>query len=908
MSTMFRPRSVALAALAALLGAGTGRSQDPPAQQNTAHVRAYPEPDLLVQRAPVLAAQGRWAEAFALYEDALAKHPHTVMPLDAARAVGLLPFVRSQIDAWPKEGLDFIRRRSDPLAEHEFQSARRARDVVALEALIERHPWYSGIDEVLLLAGTLRLDAGDAAGAAETLERLLARPAGPQHGVAAARLALACARAGRLEALESLSARAGREFPGLRVRWSDGEIPLPELVERLRTSARALPAGKGLLEIPAWPMPGGAPSGTALAEPGVALSRLAWADVVGLPRLSADGNDMVMRRTLGMSPTADFRPLFPAVADGIVYVHNGLALTAYSLFAREPERLWQYRAPPPAGEVMFDNRVIYAPVAHDGRVYANLITATGGAEDQLGYVRVKFPFPKRGLHAFDAHTGRLLWRLGGRLREDELEKGASFATGPTPDGARLYVGAVVQKFSTDPFEHHVLCVEAATGRVLWSTFVASGGTEINLFGNSTRESMGSPVSVDEDGVYYVTQHGVAAALEKKTGRLRWTYRYGQQIVNPTRSVYVTKNRLEWVSSPPVAADGVVVVTPADSPRVYALDAREGRLLWSRPRGGAVRLPYGARGRTLVLGGDRLEFVDLKTGLLLAAPVGPELNGTGRGALAEDGIYVPCRDGLRKVSWDGTWDETLMRPWPDGQSDGGNLVVVDGAILLATQDALQIHFDRRDQERMIAEALERHPGDPSLLYRAALRWIQAGRTEEASGLLTRCVEKTRGSAEPAEERLHRAALRRLYKVAIGDGREALQAGRLPVALLRFEEARRHAPDDAAGIEAALEMARTRLSGQDPRGAVSEYQRLIAEQGTRTFEGIPVFEIARAAIAKVLGSAGREAYAEHEAEASRRLAAARRGGDPERLMEVYRGHPNAPRPRTGGSRGPTRRSPS
>ena len=57
------------------------------------------------------------------------------------------------------------------------------------------------------------------------------------------------------------------------------------------------------------------------------------------------------------------------------------------------------------------------------------------------------------------------------------------------------MGAVRQKLSTDPFQHYVLCLDPATGRILWSTYVASGGTEINLFGNSTRESLGSPVAV-----------------------------------------------------------------------------------------------------------------------------------------------------------------------------------------------------------------------------------------------------------------------------------------------------------------------------------------------------------------------------------------------------------------------------
>ncbi len=893
MNASVRVRPAAALVLAALLAGAPAAQDEAFIQGNTAHLRVHPDLGDLVQRVPQLVAQERWAEALGLYESALEKYPDSVVPLDAGRtrAQGLLAYVREQIDAWPEAGKAFVRRRSDPLADYEFQAAKRARDVVALEALIERFPWSSSVDEALLLIGTLRLDAGDEAGALEALERLLARPASAALELGAARAALAYARLGRRDALQALSARAAREFPEARVRLSSGERPLQGLIAELLQAPPPRTAGDAVLHIPSWPLPGGAPSGSVLAEPGVELSRLAWTDLVGLPRLEADENDFIVRRTLGMMPSPEFRPLFPAVADGVVYVHNGLSLTAYSLFARQPERLWQYRVPPPSGEVMFDNRVIYAPVAQDGRVYANLITATGGAEDQLGYVRVKYPFPKRALHAFDAHTGRLLWTVGGKLRMNRVEEGGSFATGPTPDGARLYVGAVFQKFPTDPFEHYVLCLESATGRLLWSTFIASGGTEINLFGNSTRESLGTPVAMSEDAVFYGTNHGAYAALEKKTGRIRWIIRYKQPEVRPTRSVYVRKNLLEWVNSPAVVAEGVAALTPTDSAFLTAVDARDGRILWERPRGSALRTLYGAKGSTLVLGGERLELLDLKTGAALVPPAGAELGGSGRGVLAEDGIYVPCRDRLVKVAWDGTWDAASSRRWPGTRAEGGNLLVVDGALLLASQDSIQVYFDRRDQERTIRAALEKHPDDPALLYRAALRHLQSGQTEEASRLLLRAVERTSKGTRPDEERLNRAARRRLYAVSLSEGRAELEAGRAAEALRRIEEARRFAPDAAAAIEASLELARARLAAKDDRGAVSEYQRLILESGGETLEGAPVFDVARHAIGAVLSATGRAPYEPFEAQAAQLLAGARRPALFERLMDVFRLYPNS-----------------
>jgi outer membrane protein assembly factor BamB len=889
-------RALLLAALSTAAPAAPAQDEGRPVeplQRNTAHVRVCPEADQLVDRAPVLAAQGRWSEALEIYERALQRFGSTVVPQDKSRAVGVLEFVRAQIDAWPEEGKALARRRADPLAEHGFQAAKRARDVAALEDLADRFPWSSSADEALLLVAGLRADDGDDAGAAEALERLLARPMAPPPARASALLRLAAvhARAGRRDAIRELAAKARGDLAQLRVRVGGDETVLAEALEEQLRRAAAAPPPAEVLHIPAWPMPGGGPAGTALAEPGVELARLAWTETVGLPRLDQDENEIPIRRTMGMTSSPDFRPLFPAVADGIVYAHNGLVLTAWSLFARTPEKLWQFRLPPPQGEVMFDNRVVYAPVVHDGRVFANLIAASGGAEDQLGYVRVKFPFPKRALHAFDAHTGRLLWKLGGRLRADALEEGATFASGPTPEGGRLYVGAVHQKYNTDPFEHYVLCLDAATGRVLWSTFVASGGTEINLFGNSTRESLGTPVSVGPDAVVYGTNHGVVAALDKRTGRIRWTAKYRQLPVMPTRSVYVHKNRLEWVNSPPVIDSGIVVATPTDSPAVVALEAKTGRMIWECPRGNGLRSIYGVKDGVLVLGGERIELLDLATGTPRVPPSGLELGGTGRGVLAPDGITVPCRDGVRRVAWDGTWDAASLRRWPGGSGEGGNLVVVDGAMVLATQDGLQVFFDRRDQERSIRAALERHPDDPALLYRAALRFLQSGQSDAALELLGRAAERTAKPAGPAEERLHRAVRRRLYVVGLAWGRADLEGGRAAEAVRRFEAARAHAGDAVARAEASLELARARLSARDDRGSIAEFQRLIAESAGELLDGVPVFDVARHAIAAILETVGREGYAAFEAEAAGLLEAARRGGDPDRFREIFRRFPNS-----------------
>lgn len=887
--TRTTPRSFGLLAL--LLAATAGGQEEEYQQKNTANLNKYAELDQLVTRASSLTAAGKYIEALGIYEDALEKSPNTIVPVDASRAVGIRDYVLGQIASWPEEGKAAYRRRADPLAEHAFQGAKRGRDVEALERLVDQYPFSSVVDDALALIANLRLDAGESAAAADALGRLLDREgAAMERAVIFARLGLAWAGAGRRKELEDLTKRVERDLPQAEVQVGESRVGLAQHLKALASQVREGASAAAPLALPAWEMIGGGPAGTRLAESGVELAKAAWTDVVGLPRLDGE-EELIVRRSMALVPTAEYRPLFPAVSDGILYAHNGLALTAYNLYAKAPEKLWQFRVPTPSGEVMFDNRVIFAPMVHDGRVYANLIASVGGEENQLGYVRVKFPFPRRALYALDAYTGKLLWKVGGKLGSDVLEENASFATAPVPDGGKLYVGAVKQRLSTDPFQHYLMCLDPATGKTLWSTYVASGGTEINLFGNSTRESLGSPVSVNEDSVFYCTNHGAMAALDKRTGRIRWTRRYRQLQVMPTRSVYVQKNRLEWVNSPPAVARGTVVVTPTDSQSLYALDAQTGQLRWDRLRGQDLRTIYGIRDGTLVLGGERIELCDLQTGRPASPPMAEELRGSGRGVISAGGIYVPGQDKLRRLNWDGTWDEASARRWPGGVADGGNLLIVDGAVILAAQDSIQVYFDRHDQERTILDALAKHPDDPAVLYRGALRYLQSGDAERAAELLHRTVARTARSSRPEDESLQRAARKRLFAVSMEAGRTELEANRSSKAAEHFAAARSCAADLSAHVEASIQLARVRLARREDAEAVGEYQRLLLEHGEESVEGGRIFELARNAIGAILAAVGRDAYAAHEQSAAELLAGARRARTADALLTVFRSYPNS-----------------
>src|SRR5262245_13022621 len=454
-----RPTRCAVLFACAVLTAPAAPQEADDDQKNTALLRVYPGIEELVARADAQAAAGRYAEALEIYGEAQ-KLSNSLVPVEKkgaapARFVGVLEFSLKRIASWPPEGRAAARRHADPVAGQAFRAAQAARDAQGLADVALRYPHSSFADDAFALVGNLHLEAGRAAEAAFAFERLLALPdAGIPRPVVLARLGEALARAGRSEALKALIERAAREEPEARVILGDRQ---ESLVEALRALARSAPAiVPAVLAPPSWEMMQGNPSGVRVAEPAEFGIRQ-WSARLDEGRFQPE-EDQLGGGFGESKPDAEYRPVIPAVSDGIVYFHTEFAVQAWNLYSGSAEPLWSHRVPVPAGQLLFEERLVHSTSVSDGRVFANLITALGQPEVQSSYIRVKYPFPKRALFALDAYTGKELWRLGGVPGADRFEDGLSFSTAPTPAGGLLYVGAIRQPHSPDPFAHHVVCL------------------------------------------------------------------------------------------------------------------------------------------------------------------------------------------------------------------------------------------------------------------------------------------------------------------------------------------------------------------------------------------------------------------------------------------------------------------
>ncbi|MCH7664209.1 MAG: PQQ-binding-like beta-propeller repeat protein, partial [Chloroflexi bacterium] len=99
--------------------------------------------------------------------------------------------------------------------------------------------------------------------------------------------------------------------------------------------------------------------------------------------------------------------------------------------------------------------------------------------------------------------------------------------------------------------------------------------------------------VKEGIVYHCTNAGVVAAVDARTGDIRWLTRYPQ---NKNALDNFSSPGLVWRNEPPLVRGNKLFVTPVDSSFLLCLDTETGRILWVTTRNRDSSWPdRGARG-------------------------------------------------------------------------------------------------------------------------------------------------------------------------------------------------------------------------------------------------------------------------------------------------------------------------
>ena len=308
--------------------------------------------------------------------------------------------------------------------------------------------------------------------------------------------------------------------------------------------------------------------------------------------------------------------------------------------------------------------------------------------EQIAYARVGDPTTsaETGRELVDNYVVGLDLRREGllttRLRPDDGSW--SFDGTPVSDGRRLYVA--MRRGGATP-RAYVASFDVSTGGERWRTSIGSADTPAGNLGGAITHNL---LTLAGDRIYFNTNLGIVAALDAESGKISWLTKYprstGKRFVpGSTLPRYFDRD-----PSPCMYHDGLVILAPSDTPDVIALDGETGKTVWTNSEVADATTLLGIVAGTLVVSGDRLSSLDLRTGRLRWT--WPESNtagirGVGRGVIAGTEVFWPTRTEIYVVDADsGTRTRSPISLSPVSDC-GANLAVGGGQLIVAGYDKL-----------------------------------------------------------------------------------------------------------------------------------------------------------------------------------------------------------------------------
>lgn len=395
----------------------------------------------------------------------------------------------------------------------------------------------------------------------------------------------------------------------------------------------------------------------------------------------------------------------PVVDDGRLYLNE---LTKISAFDLESGRPWPDIQP---SLPLFDSQI--APSAYVPLGYPLIGTPRGTLTIVDDHLYARMGSPVTGWANRDSSNdggsisylvgldlskqGSLLAGFPLRLNEPEFVA-AEFEGCPLVFGDLLIV-AYAQRDSVG-VRRSVAAFDRFGGELRWKSEGLAAGfpqgvDRANLISHQLLTLAGGRV-------YYNTNLGQIVCLDPLTGQVVWTTSYedyeskGRRYPRPERFRYRDLN-------PCVISGGLVYCLPQDAPELIVLDATTGNLVWSTSDtelADAIHL-VGREGGSIVVGGDRLTWLDARTGKVLGRfPAGttpgdlnalPNPRGLGRGSIHDGLVYWPVENEVFVFPADlsGSAENSVDAPpivkrYPleRGGAEGGNLLIAEGWFVYA----------------------------------------------------------------------------------------------------------------------------------------------------------------------------------------------------------------------------------
>lgn len=665
-----------------------------------------------LERVKALLANEQWDEAVETLRQVTENHGGKVMAVSPRRFISVRDYCHLQIATLPREALELYRERVDAQARGWYEAGLRARDAELLQRVVDQLFCSSWGDDALLALGDLSLERGELGNARGAWERILpanylARltPTIQADGTGTwlvypdsdielsgvrARLLLVTILAGEQELAHRGLQEFTREFGAAEGRMGGRLVRYAEFLSGLIDESAAWPRTTATDD---WPTFAGAPGRNKVLPKPVGVGAIVWeAKLPATPPAELDYN--APRRVA--EKRDQLLSYHPVVVGQMVLVASQDEIRAFDLHTGQP--VWggrhviypddplldadaearppRLRGPRHAGAGFGAPR--FTMTVHNDRLYA-----------RLGNPITSSPHEVRGrpepgfLVCLDlAEEGSKRWSC---LPDDPSW---AFEGSPIVEGGNVYVG--MRRSGVQP-QAFVACFDAERGRLRWRKFVCAAETPAQ---GQYEELTHNLLTLAEGVIYYNTNLGAVAALDARDGQIRWIMRYerAKTVDLGNRAKHFYRDL-----TPCVYDRGQIYVAPSDSQSILALDAPTGIVVWECPWPDDVVHLLGVSGGRLLASGDRLWWIDVLTGKITEPPGKREKvaesfpaqgspKGLGRGVLVGDKVYWPTWDKIYVFDQNTDRQEEPIDLVARGAT-GGNLLAIDGLLLIATHDKL-----------------------------------------------------------------------------------------------------------------------------------------------------------------------------------------------------------------------------
>ncbi len=647
------------------------------------------------------------------------------------------------------KAMELYRLRVDPLAERWYREGLARRDEAKLSRVVDEFFNSSFADEALDALGELALSRGHYSTARNYWERISPRLRAARRKVGEANSAISVGREGRSQWHAQRALRPSEEEiltnrPGVPLSWlayPDTNLSLVDIRSKLILTSilegsqgrasfelaqlkathpdeKGQLAGREVTLVTAlgemlttsgqwkthsgradWPTFAGSSTRQSIAHDHPDVAAVAWKQALApteageqpgwiiKPRLAENGDENVaadMKRLLSVHPIT---------SRGMVFVSD------YKIesdedgdqFAVSRIRAFHISSGKPVWPEADKAGVIYSQREgfQDSKVGTHLgvprFTLT--IHDDLLIARVGSPLTGRRSDDPNPHTPATIVVLDlskqGKLVCNPIHTENSkwaFEGTPVTDGGMLYVAL---RHSNVRRQAYVAAYDLESGRERWRRKICTAATPAP----NGYEMTHNLLTLAEGNLFFNSNLGVVCSLRARDGNLNWLTVYPREH-NPTS---IDGNEaLHWFRdlNPCMFHRGTVLVAPADTADIFALDAGTGQMIWTTVAGDVVHL-LGVSDEKLIASGNHLWWLDVYNGRTRARD--SSAVGYGRGILSGETLYWPTQERIfvfdAKITVAGA--KTIRQPIDLTRRGvtGGNLVIADNTLLISTTDQL-----------------------------------------------------------------------------------------------------------------------------------------------------------------------------------------------------------------------------